>query len=384
MEQKEEFILLWKSGKYTVTNLAKIFGICRSTAYKYINRFSEFGYPGLLEQSTRPQNSPNRTPIYIEEKIIKLKEKYKWGPKKLHILLEAEFPGVKLPTISTVSAILKRNGLTKDRKYRNKTEPRFPIFDPDEPNEVWSADFKGKFRMGNGVYCYPLTIADSYSRYVFSAKGMLNGTTKNSVAEFKKVFKRYGLPKQIHTDNGQPFGNMRSLGRLSKLSAWFMELGIEPIFSDPGKPTQNGRHERMHRELKGEATRPPGKNLQSQQTKLNKFIKRYNDIRPHEALDMRTPSAVHRKSDRPYSDEIKKYYYPKEYIVRRVTNNGAVRIGKANWLFITSSLAGKELGFKELGNSVYEIYFREFFLGYADMKDLKVYDIMKYKDELKL
>ena len=383
MEQKEEFILLWQSRKYTVTNLCKMFSISRPTAYKYINRFSEFGYPGLLEQSKRPKNIPNKTPVYIEEKIIQLKEKYGWGAKKLRTLLEAEFPGVKLPQESTVNAILKRNGLTRDRKLRHKTEARYPIFDPKEPNEVWSADFKGKFKMGNGKYCYPLTIADSYSRYVFSAKGMLNATRKNSEAEFKRVFKRYGLPQQIHTDNGQPFAHIRSLGRLSKLSVWFMELGIEPVFSDPGKPTQNGRHERMHRELKAEATRPAGKNLQAQQTKLNKFVKRYNDIRPHQALNNRTPQAVHRVSDRKYSDEISEWIYPKECIVRRVTNNGAVRIGRSNWLFMTSALAGKNIGFKEIGNRIYEVYFREFFLGYADMKELRIYDIMNYKDELK-
>lgn len=384
MEQKEEFILLWKSGKYTVTNLCKIFNIARPTAYKYINRFSEFGYPGLLEKSRRPKNMPTKTPIYIEEKIIELKEKHGWGAKKLRVLLEGEFPGVKLPKESTIGLILKRNGLTKNRRLRCKTEARFPIFDPKECNEVWSADFKGKFRLGNGQYCYPLTVADSYGRYILTAKAMLNGTTKNCKTEFKRVFRKYGLPKQIHTDNGQPFAHIRSLGRLSKLSVWFMELGIEPIFSDPGKPTQNGRHERMHKDLKGEATRPPGKNLQAQQTKLNKFVKKYNELRPHEALEMRTPAVVYKKSEIKYPEKVEDFNYPKEYVVRRVTLNGAVRIGRSNWLFLTSALATKYVGFKEIGNRIYEVYFREFFLGYADMKELKMYDIMKYKDELKL
>lgn len=163
-----------------------------------------------------------------------------------------------------------------------------------------------------------------------------------------------------------------------------MELGIKPVFSDPASPQQNGRHERMHRDLKGEATRPPGKNLQAQQVKLNHFIREYNDLRPHEALEMRTPTAVHIRSDIKYPEVIEPWIYPKEYKIRRVTNNGAIRIGKADWMFITTALAGKELGFNELGNRIYEIYFRRFFLGYADMKDLKVYDIIKYHDELKL
>jgi len=384
MDQKEEFILLWKSGKFSVTSLAEDFRISRTTAYKFINRYSEFGFPGLKEKSRRPHNIPNKTSKYIEEKLIEIRGKHNWGPKKLRVLLEGEFPGVKLPSESTISEILKRNGLVKTRRKRHKTDNINPIFDPKECNEVWSADYKGKFKMGNGIYCYPLTIADSFSRIVLSAKGMLNGTTKNAMAEFIRVFKRYGLPKQIHTDNGQPFAHIRSLGRLSKLSVWFMELGIKPVFSDPASPQQNGRHERMHRDLKGEATRPPGKNLQSQQTKLNKFVRNYNEIRPHEALDMRTPAAVHRISEKKYPKVIEPWIYPKEYKIRRVTNNGAIRIGRAEWLFISTAFAGKELGFLELGNRIYEMYFREFFLGYADMKDLKIYDIMTYKDELKL
>ncbi len=384
MDQKQEFILLWKSGKYSVTDLSSIFEISRTTAYKYINRFSEFGKPGLFEKTRKPHSSPNKTPEYIETKVIELRGKHSWGPKKLRVLLEREFPGVKLPTESTIGAILKRNGLVKKRRQRHKTEPRNPIFDPKECNEVWSADFKGHFRMGNSKYCYPLTIADSFSRHVFSAKGMVSPNTKNTRAEFIRVFRRYGLPKQIHTDNGQPFAHIRSLGRLSKLAVWFMELGIQPVYSDPASPQQNGRHERMHKDLKAEATRPPGKNLQAQQTKLNKFVKIYNEIRPHESLDMRTPEAVHVKSNVEYPENIEPWIYVKEFLVRRVTNNGAIRIGKANWLFITSALAGKELGFKELGNRIFEIYFRHFFLGYADMKDLKVYDIMTYKDELEL
>ncbi len=219
--------------------------------------------------------------------------------------MEAELPSFTLPKESTVSLILKRNGIIKTRRKRYKTEPKNPIFDPKQCNEVWSADFKGKFRMGNTIYCYPLTIADSYSRYVFSAKGMINPNTKGSNAEFIRVFRRYGLPKQIHTDNGSPFGHVRSLGCLSKLSAWYMELGIQPVFSDPASPGQNGRHERMHRDLKGEATRPPGKNLQAQQVKLNYFIKEYNDLRPHEALGKRTPTAIHIISDIKYPEKIK-------------------------------------------------------------------------------
>ena len=332
MEQKEEFILLWKTEENTITSMAEMFDISRTTAHKYIERFENYGLPGLLELSRAPRHVPNKTPDRIEEEIIALRKKHpRWGAAKLLILLEDEFPNLDLPKISTVNLILKRNGLVKERKKRQKVEPKHPIFDPLKPNEVWSADFKGKFRMGNKIYCYPLTVADSFSRYVFTAKGMHTANTKNSKAVFIDIFRRYGLPEQMHTDNGAPFAHIRSLGRLSKLSAWFMELGIKPVFSDPASPQQNGRHERMHRELKGEATRPPGYSLQPQQRKLNAFVKEYNELRPHEALAMRTPAAVHKISEVKYPEKAKEWEYPKEFHVRYVTHNGAIRIGKANW-----------------------------------------------------
>jgi len=385
MEQKEEFILLYKTGKYTVTNLAQMFYISRKTAYKYIERYEKYGIPGLLEIPTIPRIISNKTSELIENEIVKLREKHpRWGAPKLRVLLEDKLPDQKLPEISTINLILKRNGLIKDRKKRYKTEPKKPKFDPGKANEIWSADFKGQFRLGNTKYCYPLTIADSYSRYVFAAKGMYSPNFKNTKSTFIEVFRRFGLPEQIHTDNGQPFGHIRSLGRLTQLSSWFMELDIMPVFSDPASPGQNGRHERMHRDLKGEATRPPGKNLQSQQVKLNNFIKEYNDIRPHESLGMRTPSAMHYFSERKFPTKIEPWVYPKEQHVRYVTHNGAVRIGRADWLFLTTALAGKEVGFEEIGNRIYKVFFRAFFLGYADMNNLKIYDIMTYKDELKL
>lgn len=385
MEEKKEFILHWQSGNYSITELAEMFEISRPTAYKYIERFEKYGMTGLLEMSRAPINIHNKTPDRIESEIIKLRKKHpRWGAPKLAVLLEDKYPGVELPKVSTISLILKRNGLVKERKRRKKIEPKKPIFDPLLPNEVWSADFKGKFRMGNKIYCNPLTIADSCSRYLFAAKGLHKADTKSSKPVFIDVFRRYGLPEQMHTDNGAPFAHMRALGRLSKLSGWFMELGIKPVFSDPAHPEQNGRHERMHRELKGEATRPPGYSLQPQQTKLNAFVKEYNELRPHEALGMRTPASVHKRSEREYPEKIEEWFYPKEYDVKYITHNGAIRIERNNWLFITTALAGKNIGFEEMGNGLYRVFFREFLLGYADMRNRKMHDIMTYEDESKV
>lgn len=385
LEQKKEFILYWKSGSYSITALSEMFNISRPTAYKYIKRYEEYGMNGLLEMSRAPRTVYNKTESRIEREIIDLRNKHpRWGAAKLSILLEDKYPDYDLPKVTTINSILKRNGLIKERKKRRRVEPQHPIFDPISCNEVWSADFKGKFRMGNKIYCYPLTIADSYSRYVFAAKGLHKADTKSSRPVFIDIFRKYGLPEQIHTDNGAPFAHIRSLGRLSKLSAWFMELGIKPVFSDPAHPEQNGRHERMHKELKGEATRPPGYSLQPQQTKLNHFVKEYNELRPHEALGMRTPASVHKKSEREYPEKLEEWFYPKEYEMKYVTHNGAIRLERNDWLFLTTALAGKNVGFENIGNGIYRIFFRDFFLGYADMRNRKVYDIMTYKDELKV
>ena len=385
MDRKEEFILLGKSGKYTLKALAEMFGISRPTAYKWRKRYEREGLPGLFEHTRKPRRTANKTPERIEEEIIALRHKPpRWGSPKLLVLLEDRFPREVLPKVSTVNLILKRNELVATRKGHRKVEAVHPVFDPKKSNEVWSADFKGKFRLGNGRYCYPLTIADSYSRYVFAAKGLYATNGVNTKPVFIEVFRKYGLPEQIHTDNGAPFASVNALGRLSKLSVWFMELGIEPVFSDPAHPEQNGRHERMHRELKGEATKPPGYSLQRQQTQLNAFVREYNELRPHDALGLRTPSAVHEISLKEYPEKIVEWEYPKEYTVRYVTKNGAFRAGAAHWIFVSTALRGKNVGLEELGNRIYRLYFRRFFLGYLDVGKRKVYDVMNYTYEYKV
>ena len=385
MEQKEEFILLWKCRSYSLTALCEMFDISRPTGYKYVKRYERYGIPGLNELPRSPRKIANKTPGRIEEAIIELRKRHpRWGGPKLLVLLQDKYPAEELPKLSTVNLILKRNALVASRRTRRRVEPVHPIFDPKRPNEVWSADFKGKFRLGNRAYCYPLTVADSYSRYVFCAKGMYAPNSTNTKQAFIEVFRRYGLPEQIHTDNGAPFASMLALGRLSRLAVWFMELGIKPVFSDPAHPEQNGRHERMHRELKGEATRPAGRSLQRQQMKMNGFVKEYNELRPHEALGMRTPAAVHRVSERAYPETIEEWQYPKEYISRYVTHTGAIRAGHADWAFITGALMGKTIGLEPIGNRIYRIYFRQFFLGYLDEASLKAYDIMHYEYEYKV
>jgi len=378
MDQKREFILLWISQKQSFSKLCRDFNITRKTGYRYVEKFKKWGMEGLKNQSTRPHTSPTKTPKIIEDRIVKLRttgQTKGYGAKKILWQLEQDGIYKNLPSRTTVSKILKRHDLIPERKKRIRIEPRKPIFDPNEPNEVWSADFKGQFRLRNGEMCYPLTVCDSKSRMIFAVKGLKTPNAKDTMKALERVFKVYGLPKQLHTDNGAPFGNVKALGRLTRMGAWLMELGIEPIFSDPGHPEQNGRHERMHRDLKAKTCKIPSKNLQAQQVRFNKFRKHYNENRPHEALGMRVPAAVHKKSKVAFKETIEEWKYPQIYTVRSICQNGIIRVGKRGSIFIGTALKGKQIGLEPVGNGIFRLYFRDFLLGYVDWNNYKAYDI---------
>lgn len=375
MEQKIEFINEWRSGNFNLSELCREFGISRPTAYKFINRYQKKGIEGLLEFDRRPKSHPEQTPSPVEKAIIKHRKAHpRWGAKKIWRLLHNELNQEIIPCVTTINRILKRNGLIITKKRRPRVKPVYPVFDPKACNEIWSADFKGKFKMGNKRYCCPLTIADSYSRSVFTAKGMYGERFEPTQKEFKRIFKEYGLPKQIHTDNGQPFGAVQAIQRLTRLAVWFIEQSIDPVYSDPAHPEQNGRHERMHKDLKGEATRPPGHNLRAQQRKLNKFVEEYNFERPHEALGLETPGSVHVSSRRQYKSRVSKWEYPSHCMVRRVCKNGALRWGTEKWIMVSTTLIGKHVGLEEIGNGIWRVLFRQKLLGYFDEELLRIQD----------
>ena len=373
MDQKIEFICEWRTGNYTITELCRNFKISRPTAYKIMARFENEGYEGLKELSRKPREiHPNATNENVVNGILSLKEKYKlWGAKKIHKLLYNDFPDELIPTVLTVHNILKKNGLVKPQKRLRRVKPIHPIFDPQESNEVWSADCKGKFLMGNKIYCHPLTIADSKSRFVCTAKGHYKENLASAMAEFKRVFRKYGIPKQIHTDNGSPFGSVAAIQRFTRLSYWFIEVGIMPVFSDPAHPEQNGRHERMHRDLKAACAKPSAFDLKAQQRRLNQFVKEYNNIRPHEALEMKTPASVHNFSTRPFPERIPNFDYDSSMKVLKVTKNGSVRWGSYNWVYLSASLQGKYIGALEMGNGIWRVFYRNVFLGYFNENELR-------------
>jgi len=374
--QKQKFIDLYETQKFTKSELCRHFGISRPTGDAILKRYLEEGYEALNERTRKPRTSPNQTPKEIEDALIEKRKKYHWGARKLLILVQKDMPEIQLPSETTVNHILHNHGLIAERrKPRRRIENRKPKFDPVVPNEIWSADFTGKFRMGNTEYCNPLTIADSYSCYLFAITGLEKADAENCKSIFEKTFREYGLPEYLHTDNGSPFGSVQSLRRMTMLSVWLMELGITPVYSDPASPGQNGRHERMHRDLKREATRPPGNTLRSQQHLFNTFRETYNNIRPHEALGMKTPSQVHIRSKREYARVIRDWEYDTNLLMKMVTVNGAIRWKKQGFVMISSALGGKYIGMEEVETGLWALWYRQVPLGYFDETTGKVFEV---------
>jgi transposase InsO family protein len=375
MQEKFHFIIEWESREYNFSELCDSFGISRTLGYKYLNRYKEKGIDGLKELSRAPNNVWNRTPSQISDALLALRRQHpRTGAKKLLRVLERDLSVKHLPAVSTANLLLKKAGLVQKRRHRRRIEPIHPIFDPNEPNEIWSADFKGQFRMGDCRYCYPLTICDSCSRRLFAAEGMYHPSYEGSKPVFIDVFREWGLPEQMHTDSGPPFGCAQSLARLTHLSVWFIDLGILPVYSDPGHPEQNGRHERMHRELKAEATKPPAYNLASQQRKLNNFVREYNEWRPHEALDLKTPAEVHVHSPREYPEKIESWEYPKGMRAVYVCRNGAMRWAGQHWITVSSTLIERCIGLEEFSDGLHRVYYRDVLLGYFNERTLRITD----------
>lgn len=372
MKEKADFIKTWQSGDYTVTELCNAFNISRTTGHKLIKKFKKNGIKCFYTKNKKPLSCPHKTPPNVEKAIVNFKLKHKnWGAKKIKILLSEKFKQQLIPSVTTINNILNRNNLVKKRKKRPyriiKTNPKF---DPPTCNEIWSADYKGKFRLGNSRYCYTLTICDSKSRFLLAAKAHYRPNFDAVKAEYIRVFKEFGMPQYLHTDNGSPFGSMQSVQRFSKICYWLIDLGIHPVFSDPGCPQQNGRHERMHKDLKAECANPPASTLRKQQVLLDQFIYNYNNIRPHEALNMITPFKAHKTSNKQFPSKIVPYDYPYDFKVLKVSKNGSIRWGAYHWVFISGAATKRYVGVKEVDNGIWKVYYRDVFLGIFDTKKI--------------
>ena len=374
MDQRTQFIADYHRELFTVVDLAHRYRISRKTAYKWIDRFAEGGPLALGDRSRRPQSCPHETPADLIDAILELRRHHpRWGPKKLRRILSQRLPTRAWPARSTIADLLQRRGLiTPTRRRRTPTHPGRPETAMTTPNETWTADFKGQFKTRNGQYCYPLTIADGCSRYLLACQGLRSTEIALARPVFLRLFREYGLPERMRTDNGVPFATT-ALGRLSTLSVWWIRLGIVPELIEPASPQQNGRHERMHRTLKAETTRPPAANLQAQQVRFNLFRVEYNDARPHEALDQDTPASRYQPSRRPLPPRLPALEYPGHFEVRLVSRNSGIR-WKKHWVCVTHTLAGEYVGLEEVDDGLWDVYFGPVKLGRMDERRLQIED----------
>jgi len=336
--------------------------VSRKTGYKWLARYGEGGPEALSDRSHRPRGCPHATPAEVVRLILQLQRRYTWGARKVRTLLAARVPPAQLPTKTTVHRILERHGRVKPRRRSRRRFHQGPPGTPmDAPNAVWTADFKGQFRMRSSVYCYPLTVQDGATRFLLGCRGLLQPTTEGSWPVFAGLFRRYGLPERIRTDNGSPFAS-NALGRLSTLSVWWVRLGIRPELIEPAHPEQNGRHERMHKTLKAATARPPQANLTAQQRAFDAFRHRYNTVRPHEALNDATPASCYTPSPRPYRTTLDTLDYPGHFERRLVSRNGGIRWSN-RWVNVSHLLAELEIGFEEIDDGLWNVYFGPVWLG---------------------
>ena len=375
MDQKTQFIADYLREIFSFTELCARYGVSRETGYKLVERYLEQGPAGLQERSRRPHRNPNETAAYVVEALLELRRRHpRWGAKKLIPLLGKRHPSWDLPARTTVFEILNRHGMVpKKRRRRAIGHPGRPTSQVLAPNDLWCADFKGEFKTGDGIYCYPLTVTDDHSRFLLGCQGLLSTRVAGAKPVFTRLFKEYGLPKRIRTDNGVPFAT-NTLARLSKLSAWWVRLGVLPELIEPGKPQQNGRHERMHRTLKAEATRPPAGSCRAQQRKFNHFRQEFNQERPHEALDMHTPGSCYEPSPREMPNKLPPLEYPDRFEVRYVSANGGIRWKKHAWVNVSTVCIGEYVGLEEIDDGVWDVYFGPLRLGRLHDRLMRIED----------
>ena len=370
MEQRARFVLEALQGRFTMSELCYRFSVSRKTGYKWLARYHAQGVPGCEDRPRAPIRHPNATSDEVVARVLRARSKHPtWGPRTLHAALVRDFPEIMWPAPSTIGEMLKRNGLIKQKRRRRVAHPpwRSARTRPDRPNRVWTADFKGQFKLRDGTLCYPLTVADAYSRYLLVCRGLRGTLAMPTRQAFTEAFREYGMPDVIHTDNGVPFYTPNSGLGLSTLSVWFLKLGITLERSRPGKPQDNGRHERMHRTLKQEAAQPPHRDESAQQRALNQFRRVYNEQRPHHALQLQTPSQHFSPSQRRYPEDIEDPTYPADFELRKIGTFGVFR-WKHKDIFVSSALRHETVGLEYVAEDLFSVYFGRILLGRFDVK----------------
>lgn len=370
MDEKLKFIARLLDGE-KMAPLCREFGISRKTGYKIFERYKDSGIEGLNDRSRRPYRHANRLPFQIERMIVTLKQDYPhWGAPKIREKLAHRYPQVHCPAISTVHAVLDRHGLVNRKKRRRYKPQGTPLQDTQKPNGLWCADYKGEFMMGNRHYCYPLTITDYHSRFLLACDGNENTKEAHAFRVFEQAFKEYGVPNTIRTDNGLPFSSPNALFGLSKLSVWWLRLGIGIERIKPGHPQQNGRHERMHLTLKKETTKPPAYNLLQQQEMFDYFTKQYNEERPHQGINMKYPAQLYTPSSREYKG-LSDIDYPLHDKTITITTCGRICIGRRK-INLSSVFAGQKVGIREVEDKIWLVSFMNYDIGFFDEQENRI------------
>jgi transposase InsO family protein len=367
VQRRDDFVHEWFERKYTMTELCERYQISRKTGYKWLNRVRKDGAGDLSDRSSRPRSNSRAWSEQSVDWFLQLRKRHPTaGPKKLYAMTVAKHPMAKLPAVSTIGDWLRKNGLNRLPKRRRKPTPsEKPFRECTQPNAVWCADFKGHFPVDR-KRCYPLTIMDQDSRFLLACEALKSPSLDLTKKMFERVFQTYGLPDAIRTDNGEPFAST-ALAGLSQLSVWFIKLGIRPERIEPGKPQQNGRHERMHRTLKQETATPPQANFLRQQRAFDEFRHWYNTERPHEALGQTPPADRYSPSDRPYDSILTDPEYPPDYETRRAQKSGVIQ-WRGERVFLTSCLGNELIGLREVTLDVWEVHFGQAILGFLDEK----------------
>jgi putative transposase len=373
VEQRLRFITEWQREEFSLAELCRLHHITRQTGYKWLDRYAREGLEGLPDRSRAPHEHPNEVAESVERQVLAVRGKSPlWGARKIRAHLMRTGCRGTVPATSTIGLILKSHGLTVARKGRQRACPRGePLVQADAPNRVWCADFKGWFRTGDGTRCDPLTITDGHSRYLLRCQAVKAEDTLHAKPVFEAAFREYGLPQRMRTDNGAPFGSNGDTG-LSALAVWWIKLGIYPERIRPGKPQDNGRHERMHLTLKQATATPPARSWREQQRRFDRFRAEYNQERPHEALGQVPPAACYEPSERHWPARLPEIAYDPDWEVRRVEQGGRIR-WRGRRVFVSHALEGEPVGLKPIGPAAWQLQFSFYVLGVVERERTRIW-----------
>ena len=367
MDERMRFVMAASEDEAVMSEICAEFGISRQTGYKWLSRYRAEGVEGLKERSRAPINHGLSRDEELIAATLGLRERQPtWGPKKLRRKLAERWPDIAPPASSTIGDWLRKEGLTQVRRPRRRCPPfSSPLKAADAPNAVWCADFKGWFQTGDKKRCYPLTISDAMSRYLLRCQTVARPDGAHVRPVFDAAFlASSGCRLRSVRTTGRPFAST-GVGGLSQLAVWLIKLGVRPERIDPGKPQQNGRHERMHRTLKAETASPPAATLAEQQRRFDDFRAVYNHERPHEALDFATPASLYRASPRAYPCVLREPDYPDDCAVRRVRSNGEIKWA-GDLVFVSEALIGEPVAIAETEEGEWPVRYADVELGCID------------------